>query len=115
MVQYKYGTFTDSQIATTKDTMRKQIYFLLLIVDPKTRDEYKNVDVNQAFDNLLRKLGGLNDLLFCPPELVTIMSLLQSALNEYNSPSFSTTNFQRCAYRKLVLDAGAEVLNIKEV
>lgn len=107
---YKYGEFTDNQIAITKQKMRKQIYFLLLCVDPKTKDEYKNIDINQAFDSLLRRFGGFNELLSYPPELVKVMSLLEAALMELNNPDFSFNS-----YRKLVLDAGSEVLNIKEV
>lgn len=110
MWRYKYGEFDDNQIAATKKQMRKQIYFLLLCVDPETREEYTNIDVNKAFDSLLRKFGGLNEILLFPPELVKVISLLESALIEYNSDSFSFA-----VYRKLILDAGSEVLNIKEV
>ena len=44
------------------------------------------------------------------PELVTVLSLLQAAMTEYNNPEF---DFQ--TYRKLILDAGAEVEKLKEV
>ena len=107
---YKYGSFTQSQIAQTKEKMRKQIFFLLLIVDPKTSIEYENVDVKKAFENVLRTFGGLNELLNYPQELVKIMSLLEAARLEYLSEDFK---FQ--TYRKIILDAGNEVLNIKEV
>ena len=73
-------------------------------------DEYEDVDVNEAFTNLLNKLGGLNSILFEPPELVTVISLLERAMWTYNKPKF---NFYK--YRKLLLDAGSEVLKIKEV
>ena len=52
----------------------------------------------------------MNELLLCQPELVSIMSLLQAALNEYVSDDF---DFQ--IYRKLILDAGSEIDNLKEV
>jgi len=110
ILKYKYGTYTDNQIAYTKDWMRKQIYFLLLCADPKTKENYTNIDINQDFDSLLKKFGGFNELLLCPPELVQIMSLLEAALREVNNP-----NFDFSIYRKLVLDAGSEVLKIKEV
>lgn len=110
MWTYKYGDYTDNQISETKSKIRKQIYFLLLCVDPDTKDEYKNIDVNRAFDGLQRKLAGLNELLMCPPELVKVMSLLEAAMLEYNNE-----NFAFGAYRKLILDAGSEVLKIKEV
>jgi len=110
MTQYKYGEFDRNQIAVTKDKIRKQIFHLLLYVDPNTKDQYPDINVSWAFESLLKKLGGLNSLLGYPPEMVAITTLLESALMEYNS---STFNFS--IYRKLVLDAGAEVLNIKEV
>ena len=109
-MEHLYGEFTQNQIAQTKKSLRGSIFFLLLCVDPKTSAEYINIDVNKSFNGLLLKLGGMNELLMSQPELVTVMSLLQAALVEYNSPEF---DFQ--TYRKLILDAGAEVLKLKEV
>ena len=60
--------------------------------------------------HLLYKLGGLNSVLYEPPELVTVISLLEAARIEYGKENF---NFK--IYRKLVLDSGAEILKIKEV
>ena len=109
-MDHLYGTFTQNQIAQTKKSLRGSIFFLLLCVDKKTSHEYKEVDVNKSFNGLLLKLGGMNQLLMNQPELVTIMSLLQAAMTEYNNPEFE---FQ--TYRKLILDAGAEVEKLKEV
>ena len=109
-MQHLYGEFTQNQITQTKKSLRGSIFFLLLCVDNKTSHEYNEVDVNKCFKGLLLKLGGMNELLMNPPELVTVMSLLQSAMIEYNNPEF---NFK--TYRKLILDAGAEVDNLKEV
>ena len=107
---YKYGNFTNNQIALTKTEIRKQIFFLLLCADPKTKDEYNYVNLNEAFNGLLHKLGGLNSILGEPQELVDIISLLEEALIVYNEPKF---NFK--IYRKLILNAGALTNNIKEV
>lgn len=107
---HKYGEFTDNQIDSAIILIRKQIYYLLLCVDPKTKNDYINVNIPKAFDSLLIKLGGLNSILFEPPEMVTIISLLEAALCEYNNPEF---DFK--VYRKLILDAGNEVLKIKGV
>lgn len=107
---HKYGSFSQSQIGATKKDIRKQIIFLLSIVDPNLKDKYQHIDVKAAFQSLLDELSGMNDLLFHPPELVIVMSLLEAALNEYNSENF---NFGR--YRKLILDAGAKVNAIREV
>ena len=109
-MKYKYGEYGNKQMQDLKESIRKQIFFLLLIVDPKTREEYTNVDVNAAFDSLLRSLGGLNQLLGEPIELVNVMMLVQAAWTEYNSPDYKYSN-----YRRLVLAAGSDVLKIKEV
>lgn len=109
-MKHLYGEFEQSQIEQIKKSLRGSIFFLLLCVDYKTASEYKDVDVNKCFQGLLLKLGGMNQLLMNQPELVTVMSLLQAAMSEYNSPEF---NFK--TYRKLILDAGAEVKKLKEV
>lgn len=104
-----YGEFTQSQIAQVKKSLRGSIFFLLLCVDPQTSWEYENIDVNKCFEGLLLKLGGMNDLLMNQPEIVTTMSLLQAAMNEFNKIDF---DFK--VYRKLILDAGAEIKKLKE-
>ena len=108
-VKHLYGEFTQSQIAQIKKSLRGSIFFLLLCVDPQTSWEYENIDVNKCFEGLLLKLGGMNDLLMNQPEIVTTMSLLQAAMNEFNKIDF---DFK--VYRKLVLDAGAEIKKLKE-
>lgn len=109
-MNHLYGEFTQNQISQIKKSLRGSIFFLLLCVDDKTSHEYKEVDVNKCFKGLLLKLGGLNELLMNQPELVMVMSLLQAAMNEYNNPEFEFKT-----YRKLILDAGAEVKKLKEV
>lgn len=102
--------FSNDQLAMYKEKMRKQIFFLLLIVDPKTKDDYDGVDVNAAFSNVLHTFGGFNDLIGQPVEMVTIMSMLNAARMELDK-----SDFQFSLYRKLILDAGSEVLKIKGV
>ena len=109
-MKHLYGEFTKEQIVQTKKSLRGSIFFLLLCVDEETASEYENIDVNRSFQGLLLKIGGMNDLLMNQPELVTVLSLLQAAMIEYNNPKF---DFQ--TYRKLILDAGAEVEKLKEV
>lgn len=109
-MKHLYGEFSEQQIIKTKKKLRSSIYFLLLCVDPNTSNDYSNIDVNKAFDCLLYKLDGFNTLLFFPQEIVEVMCLLKAAQNLYNSQ-----HFQYEVYRKLVLDAGAEVLKIREV
>jgi len=105
----KYGYYSPAQIHSTKLSIRKSIFFLLLYVDPATREQYLNIDVADAFRNLQYKLNGLNSILLEPPELVETMSLLEAALKEYENDCFLWSR-----YRKLILDAGSEIMKIKE-
>lgn len=109
-MKHKYGNFTESQMMLTKKLIRKQIFFLLLCADPETKNNYKHVDLNSAFEGLLYKLDGLKSVLGEPQELVDVISLLEEALIKYNEPEF---NFS--VYRKLILSAGSIVDIIKEV
>ncbi len=107
---YKYGDFSGLQIKEIKEKMRKQIFFLLRIVDPKTKGNYQ-VDVDSAIENVLRTYGSLNDLLGYPEEFVHVMVMLNAAYSEYQKGP----DFDWKVYRKLILDAGHAVLAIKEV
>lgn len=109
-VKTKYGSFTPNQIRESKETIRKQIFFLLLLADPKTKDQYPDVNICLAFDNLMYKIDGFNSLFGYPTEVVEIMSILEEARKELDESQF---NFEK--YRKLILDAGAQVSEIKEV
>ena len=108
-VKTKYGCYPTSQIDKVKSRIRKSIFFLLLYVDPQTKSDYPDINVEEAFLNLQYTLDGLNRILFEPPELVITMSLLESALNEFKSADFSYGK-----YRKLILDAGSAIMNTKE-
>ena len=103
-MQNKYGYFDDEQIEKYKVILHKDLFWLLLYKDPKTKDEYSYVDFNKYFDGLMRKIAGLNELLFYPTEIVLIMSLLEAALIESKKE-----NFNYRVYRKLVLDAHTEI------
>jgi hypothetical protein len=80
--------------------LHKELFWLLLYKDPKTKEKYDTVNYDKYFTFLMKKIDGLNELLFYPVEIVSIMSLLQAAYQETKHPDF---NFQ--IYRKLVLDA----------
>lgn len=107
---YQYGEFSDSQLSEYKEKMRKQIFFLLLIVDPKTKADYRDTNVDEAFENVMRVFGGYNSLIGCPMQMVTVMSILSAARIELHSETFDFAT-----YRKLILDAGSAVLKIGEV
>ena len=108
----KYGDFSGLQVNEIKQKMRKQIFFLLVIVDPNTAEEYENVDVGAAIENVLQVYGSLNDLLNYPKEMVEVMVMLNAAYMEYQK---GKTEFDWKTYRKLILDAGSAVSKIKEV
>lgn len=99
-----YGQFDDAQFEDYKKQMHKEMFWLLLYKDPKTRDQYSYVDFNKYFESLMRKLNGLNEILSFPVEMVSIMSLLQAAYQEAKKDDFHYS-----IYRKMVLDAHALV------
>ena len=81
------------------------------MVDPATSAKYKDMNIYDAFESVLSTFGGLNDLLNYPPELVGIMSMLDAAYLLVCDDG----DLDWAKYRKLILDAGNEVLKIKEV
>lgn len=108
-MKHLYGNFSSKQIEKLRKSIRGSIFFLLVSVDPNTKDEYKDVDVENNFDYIINRLNRLNKLLIDRVELVDIMSMLHAARLEYQKPDF---DFK--VYRKLILDAGAEVERLKE-
>lgn len=108
-MQHLYGSFSDQQIKEYKIKMHKEMFWLLLYKDPKTKDQFKNTNYEKYFIGLMKKLDGLNTLLFCPVEIVSISSLLQAAYNETKKEEF---DYQ--SYRKLILDAHSLVDKIPE-
>lgn len=109
MYPHKYGEFTDMQISEIKEVLRKRIFFLLLVAeDLEAKVKFPEVDLEQANTTLLWRISGLNDLLGKPTELVTVLSLLEEARNTIYQ------NFDFAKYRKLILDAGAEIMKIAD-
>lgn len=107
MYPHKYGEFADMQLSEIKEILRKQIFFLLLVAeDLEAKEKFPKVDLVQANTTLLWRISGLNELLGEPTELVIVLSLLEEAKNTI------TDNFNFAKYRKLILDAGAEVMKI---
>lgn len=106
-MKYKYGEFSPNQLLKSLEKLRKEIFFLLLIADPKTKEEYLNINVEDAFESIMLKLEGMNEVLLNPPKIVIVISLMERARLEILSEEF---NFLR--YRKLILDAGNEVIKL---
>ena len=100
MVKNKYGYFSDTQLEKYKEKLHKKLFWLLLYQDPKTKDKYSSVDFDKYIIGIMYELNGLNELLFYPTELVSIMSILEAALHEVKKE-----NYDYQIYRKLVLDA----------
>ena len=108
MYPHKYGEFADMQIKEIKEILRKRIFFLLLVAeDLEAKTKFPEVDLEQANTTLLWRISGLNELLGEPTELVTVLSLLEEARNTIKP------DFDFGKYRKLILDAGAEVMKIQ--
>ena len=105
----KHGNLPSHQIASVKLYLQKSIFYLLLYVDPNERIKYSQVDVNKAFQNVFDQLVGFNKILFEPPEILLVLNILETAQDLYNSENFS---FPR--YRKLILDAGSRIMDVKE-
>jgi len=99
-MEYLYGTFSDSQIADFKEKLHKKLFWLLLYKDPKTAQDYENVDFAKYFANLMKEIDGLNELLCYPTPIIEICCKLQAAYMESRSEQF---DYQ--VYRKFVLDA----------
>lgn len=110
MYQHKYGEFADKQIDEIKEILRHRIFFLLLVAEDEAKNnkiEYPHIDLMKANTSLLWRISGLNELLGNPIELVTVLSLLEEAKNTIKDDNF---NFKK--YRKLILDAGEEIMKI---
>lgn len=108
-MQHLYGNFSEQQIKEYKIKMHKEMFWLLLYKDPETKDQFRNTNYEKYFIGLMKKLDGLNTLLLCPVEIVSILSLLQAAYNETKKEEF---DYQ--SYRKLILDAHSLVDKIPE-
>lgn len=100
MVYYKYGEFTENQINNYKKKLHDKLFWLLLYKDPKTRDEYANVDFYKYFDYVMKEINGINELFNYPDEIIELVSVLEAAWLETLQPNYKYKN-----YRKLILDA----------
>lgn len=102
-MRHLYGTFSPTQIQEQKKSLHNSVHWLLIYKE----ENYEHLDA--YFESLLMRIGGLNEILLEPPELVTLLSLLQAARNE----AFKD-NFEFKKYRKLILDSHSLIDKIKE-
>lgn len=103
-MEYKYGELTEEQFGKYKIKLHKELFWLLIYKDPKTKTKFEYVDYDKFFDGIMRKLNGLNRLFNYPSEFIELLSYLEAAKIEAESE-----NFNYPAYRKLILDAHAVV------
>lgn len=95
---YKYGILPQDQIHREKEKLKDAIFILL----PYRESSYALLD--KYFESLLFRINGLNELFMYQTEIITLMSILESARHE--------SDFVK--YRKAILDATALVDDIKE-
>lgn len=104
MVNHKYSR---EQILSNIAHLRKKIFFLLICVDPQTKNQFEHININDAITNAIDEINGLNIVLECKyPEFVSVVSLLETA--KLKVDDFSS-------YRKVVLEAGSKMQHLEEV
>lgn len=110
-MRHKYGTFTDEQIRKNSIEMHSDVHKLLLYKDGNIKQEIfkSDEDFRSYFNNLLYRFGGLNELLECPVEMVSLLSTLESAYKMTES-----NKFNYCEYRRLILDAHGYIKDMFE-
>ena len=102
-MDHLYGEFSKIQMQEQKKHLHNSIHWLLIYKE----EDYPQLDY--YFETLLWRISGLNDILFQPPELVTLISLLQAAKKEALKDN---CDFKK--YRKLILDSHSLIDKIKE-
>lgn len=102
MIKTKYGLFTEAQIRHYIKEVQRMIFWCILYTDPKTANDYPDINVSAYQKNIMKKIVGFNSVLFYPNELVNVIVILEAALNLFESDNYTFPE-----YRKLILDAGA--------
>lgn len=102
---YKYGeNLVESQFEEFKDKLHKEIHWLLIYKDPRETEKYSHVNFNKYFEGLMRRLDGMNSLMFYPKNMIFLLDNLEAAYLETIKDDFNYS-----AYRKLIFDAQASV------
>lgn len=102
-MKHLYGEFTKQQIKDQKKQLHSSIHWLLIYKE----ENYELLD--RYFTSLLYRISGLNELFRTQPEIVTLISVLQSAKTEAKKEDFDFN-----IYRKLIFDAHSLVDKIRE-
>ena len=99
-MKHLYGYFSKEQMDEYKTKLHKDVFWLLLYKDPEKADDFKDLNYEKYFRSVMKRINGLNSLLFYPAEIVEMMTILEAAHLETQKEFF---NFQ--TYRKLIFDA----------
>ncbi len=97
-MKHKYGKASKKQVMDNETDLINQIYKLL----PYKENNFKDLDY--YFSTLLFRISGMSELFNKPSELITVLSLLESARNE--------EDFR--LYRKAVLDSCSLIKELQE-
>lgn len=95
----KYCALSKEQWEATIKQLHSSVYWLLLY---KERGDEK---LEEYFDFLMVKIGGLNSLLGHPPKMVDVMMLLEVARMELKKGD----SFDFKLYRRAILDAESAI------
>ena len=80
-METRHCEFSNEQIEQTKKKMRTKLFFLLLLKDPNPKyvDKYKDINIDDVFEDILLTFGGFNSLLNNPQIMVSILSKIAGA------------------------------------
>lgn len=95
---YKYGIAPVTQFQDNEYDLINQIWKIL----PYKENNYEDIDT--YITSLLFRISGLNELLYNPPELITVMSLLETV----------RTESEHKMYRKAILDCCNIIKRLQE-
>lgn len=103
-METKYGTVTEEQVSEYKKQLHAMIHWLLVY------KEKNYEDLDNYFSSVLFRINGLNSILNYPPNMLGLMTTLESARLENLNPEYDHKK-----YRKAILDAHAIIDRIGEV
>lgn len=89
-MDYKYGTAPAAQFQENECDLINQIWKIL----PYKENDYEDIDT--YITSLLLRIAGLNELLGNPPELITLMSLLETVRTESTHKLYRKAIFDCC-------------------
>lgn len=108
-INHLYGHFTPQQIDVQFKILHNMIFWLLLYKDPETEYKYRHINFEKYFNSLMKRISGFGELLYNPPEVCTLLSILQGAYIETQEDEFDYE-----VYRKLILDSHNSLDKLKE-